>query len=316
VISSFAVATLPEAVRLRESGIDCPILVLGYTHYEDAELLSKHNLIQMVADGAHAEILNAAGYKLYVHIAVDTGMHREGIGFSDIAEIESIYDCESLEICGFATHLSVSDSLAPDDVDFTKLQVKRLSEVVKTLQNKGYDTGKLHIQASYGALNYPEMSCDLSRAGLALFGGMSRNIKTNIKPHLRPALSVRARIAQIRWVDAGESVSYGRTYTTNKPAKLATVCIGYADGIPRQLSGKGGNCIVHGIKVPIVGTFCMDMLMLDVTGVEHVNAGDIATLIGKDGNEEVRCEDVAEACGTITYDILCRLGSRLPRVYT
>jgi serine/alanine racemase len=144
---------------------------------------------------------------------------------------------------------------------------------------------------------------------------MSHSGATAIKPKLKPVLSLKAVIAQARWIGAGESVSYGRTFTAEKPMMLATVCIGYADGMPRQISGKGGMCIIRGRKAPIVGRVCMDLLMVDVTGIGLVSPDDIVTLIGRDGSEAIRCEDVAESIGTITNDILSRLGARLPRVY-
>jgi len=148
-----------------------------------------------------------------------------------------------------------------------------------------------------------------------LYGVQSVFDETKIKTDLRPVLSLKAFIAQVRWIEAGESVSYGRLYTADKPAKIATVCVGYADGIPRQMTGKGVMCLVNGKKVPIIGRICMDMIILDVTGLENAAAGDIATIIGKDENEEIRCEEIAEAAGTITNDVLSGLGHRLPRIY-
>jgi len=139
--------------------------------------------------------------------------------------------------------------------------------------------------------------------------------KTKIRTDLQPVLSLKAIVAQVRWIGAGESVSYGRLFTADKPTKIATVSIGYADGIPRQLSGKNVMCIVNEKKVPIIGRVCMDMIILDVTDLENVEAGDIVTVIGKDGNEEIRCEEIAEAAGTITNDILSGLSARLPRIY-
>jgi serine/alanine racemase len=193
--------------------------------------------------------------------------------------------------------------------------MEKFYSVVEALKEKGYDVGKQHAQSSYGIYNYPELKCDYVRPGIVLFGVQSQDDETKVKTELCPVLSLKATIAQVRWIGAGESVSYGRLYTAKQPIKLATVGIGYADGIPRQMTGNGGMCIVNGRKVPIIGRICMDLLMLDVTDVDHVQAGDIATFIGKDGNEEIRCEEVAAAAGTITNDILCRLGTRLPKVY-
>lgn len=314
-IETFAVATVAEGVRIRECLPEAEILVLGYTPAKDAEFLYTHNLKQLVVDGAHAMALDATGHKINVHIAVDTGMHRFGIESSNFAEIESVFNHKNLKVEGIATHLASSDSLLAGDVEFSNKQLERFFKVVKELKSKGYDVGKTHSQASYGIYNFPDTKCDYVRAGISLYGVMSHDEATIVQPDLRPVLSLRAVIAQVRWISAGESVSYGRLYTTDKPMKLATVCIGYADGIPRHMSGNGGMCIVRGIKTPLVGRICMDILMIDVTAVDDAQPGDIVTLIGRDGDEQVRCEDVAAASGTITNDVLCRLGSRLPRVY-
>ena len=311
-VESFAVATVGEGVSLREGGLAGDILVLGYTHPDDAALLSAYRLTQLVVDGAHAKALDAADHKIGVHIAVDTGMHR--LGMSDLDEIEGVYALGNLLVGGVATHFASSDSLEEGDLEFTNTQMERFQSTLDALKCRGREVGKVHTQASYGIYNFPDMQCDYARAGIALYGVMSHSGDTKIKPALRPVMSLRALIAQVRWIGAGESVSYNRTFTASEPRKIATVCIGYADGVPRQMSGNGGLCIVHGRKVPIIGLVCMDMLVIDVTGDDAVAAGDIVTLIGKDGGEEIRCEDAAAASGTITNDILCRLGGRLPRV--
>ena len=314
-VNVFAAVTVTEGIELRESGLDGEILILGYTHPKDAGLLSDYNLIQMVADGAHAKALDEAGNKLRVHIAVDTGMHRQGIEYSNIAEIEGVYACKNLIVEGIASHLAVSDSRSAGDIEFTNTQIERFFSVADTLKNAGRSVGKLHISASYGIYGYPGLACDYVRAGIALYGVMSHNGEMSVKPDLRPVLSLRARIAEVRWIGAGESVSYGRLFTAKESVKLATIAVGYADGVPRQMSGNGGLCIIRGNKAPIIGRICMDFIMADVTEIDSVEPGDIATLIGRDGAAEIRCEDFAEACGTITNDILCRLGGRLPRVY-
>ena len=314
-VESFAVATVWEGVGLRKSGIEGEVLVLGYTGGADAALLKEFGLTQLVIDGAHAKALDGAGCDIRVHIAIDTGMHREGILASDIDEIESVFGYGHLAVEGLSTHLASSDSLDPDDVRFTNGQIGRFLSAADALRGKGRCVGKLHAQASYGLMNYPDAGFDYVRAGIALYGVMSHNGATRAKLDLRPVLSLKAIVAQVRWIDAGESISYGRTFTAEKPLKLATVCIGYADGVPRHMSGGGGACLIRGKKAPIIGRICMDMLLADVTGIDGAAPGDVATLIGRDGGEEIRCEDFAEAAGTISNDVLCRLGSRLPRLY-
>jgi serine/alanine racemase len=314
-VRAFAVATVVEGAELRGYVPAGDILVMGYTHPMDAGLLHEYNLSQLAVDGEHAKALDAAGNKLRIHIAVDTGMHRLGIEPFDFDEIEGIFKCENLTVEATATHLASPDSFDETDINFTNTQMDRFYSLVNKLKEKGYNTGKLHAQSSYGIYNYPELRMDYIRPGIMLYGVKSRDDDTKVKAKLTPMLSLRAVIAQVRWIKAGESVSYGRLYTAEKPIKLATVGIGYADGIPRQMSNNGGMCIVNGCKVPIIGRICMDMLMLDVTNAGDVRAGDIATFIGRDGNERIHCEEVAAAAGTITNDILCRLGTRLPRVY-
>jgi len=314
-VNAFGVATINEGIKVRQNVPLGEILVFGRAHFEDVGLLSRFNLSQLVVDGAHAKMLNDSGYKLNVHIGIDTGMHRLGLEPSNFEEIENVFKHQNLKVKGLVTHFASADSFDEDDISFTHTQIKRFYTVVSKLKEKGYDVGKIHAQSSYGVYNYPELQCDYIRPGIMLYGIHSQTDDTKVKTDLRPVLSLRANIAQVKWIDAGESVSYSRTFTSEKPTKIATVCIGYADGVPRQLSGRGANAIVHGQKVPIVGRICMDMLMLDVTSVEHVQAGDTITLIGKDGEHEIRCEEVAEIAGTITNDVLTGLASRLPRIY-
>jgi len=314
-IKTFAVATVAEGVQLRGIVPEGDILVLGCAHTDDAGCLFDYNLSQLVVDDVHAAALNAAGFKLRIHVAVDTGMHRLGIEPDNFDEIERLFNYKNLTVIGIGTHLASPDSFDNSDIEFTNTQMERFYAVVKKLRDKGYEVGKLHAQSSYGIYNYPEIKCDYNRPGIMLFGVHSQADDTKVKTDLKPMLSLKADISQVRHIKEGESVSYGRLFTAEKPMKIATVGIGYADGIPRQMTGKNGMAIVGGIKVPIIGRICMDMLMLDVSGVENVKTGDIATFIGRDGAEEIRAEELAAAAGTITNDILSRLGNRLPRVY-
>ncbi|MCL2426051.1 MAG: serine racemase VanT catalytic subunit [Oscillospiraceae bacterium] len=314
-INTFGVATINEGIQLRQSAPTGDILVFGRVHIDDVKLLSKYRLSQLVVDGAHAKFLSKCGHQLDVHIAIDTGMHRLGLDPSNFDEIESIFSYSNLSVKGLLTHFASADSFDDDDISFTHTQIKRFYTVVSKLKEKGYDVGKLHAQSSYAIYNYPELKCDYIRPGIMLYGVHSQSDDTKITTNLRPVLSLRANIAQVKWIGIGESVSYSRIYTSDKPSKIATVCIGYADGVPRQMSGSGAVAIVKGQKVPIVGRICMDLLMLDVTDVGHVEAGDVITIIGKDGDSEIRCEDVAAISGTITNDVLTGLASRLPRIY-
>jgi len=314
-IRSYAVATIDEGSALREAGILGDILVLGYTAPEDADVLAKHSMAQLVISGAHAAKLNATGLGLQVHVAIDTGLHRLGVDASDIDELESIFACNNLTVVGTATHLASCDSLDETEVSFTNEQLRRFFSAVDALNSRGCNTGDLHVQSSFGIANYPAADYAYARAGIMLYGVKSTDTATKAKIDLRPVLSLRAVIAQVRQIGIGESAGYGRLFTADRPTKLATVCIGYADGVPRQLSGPDAACLVNGQRVPIVGRISMDMLMVDTTDIAPVKTGDVATLIGRDGAEIIRCEDFATAAGTITNDILCGLGGRLERIY-
>ena len=313
-IGAFAVATIGEAVELRQSGIDGEILILGYTHPVHAELLADYDLIQLAVDAAYAKELNEEGKRIRIHLAVDTGMHRLGICADNLEELERIYGYENLAVEGIASHLASSDSLNEGDVSFTNGQIGKFFDTVGKLKNKGYNTGKVHIQASYGTFNNSGLPCDYARVGIAMYGVRSSNSAVLKGCDLNAVMSLQARVAQIRRIEAGESVSYGRIFTASKPLMLATITAGYADGIPRQASANGAMCIVCGRKVPIIGRICMDLFMVDATDTD-LKQGDIVTIIGREGDAEIHAEELAEASGTITNDILCRLGSRVMRIY-
>jgi len=315
-VNFFAVACLTEAIELREVLPNANILILGYTSHKYAKYLSDNNLIQSVFELEHAQALNDSGYKLRIHIAIDSGMRRYGFDYAKLSVIENVFKCENLKIEATATHFSVADSLEKSDIEFTIKQMNRFDEAVAALKERGCDVGKLHAQSSYAIYNHPEMKYDYVRPGIMLYGVQSISDETEIRTNLNPLLSVKAVISQVRWIEAGESVSYGRLYTADKPMKLASVAIGYADGIPRQMTGNGGMCIVNGCKVPIVGRICMDSLMIDATNIDDIKTGDTATLIGRDGDEVIHSEDVAAICGTITNDILSRFSKRLPKIFT
>lgn len=241
-------------------------------------------------------------------------MHRLGVNADNHSEIESIFKYDNLMVEGVFSHLCVSDSLKDEDILYTKYQFRRFFNTVNFLISKGYSPGKLHIQASYGILNYPDLPCDFARAGIALYGVLSDNNKTHEKPDLRPVLSLKSRIAMVKEIESGESVSYGRQYIADNNMKIAMVTIGYADGIPRNISKSNSYVLLRGKKAPIIGRICMDQLVIDVTHIDTAEPGDIVTIIGRDGNEHIRCEDIAEKCGTISNEILSRLGSRLKHV--
>ncbi len=312
-VTDFAVATLEEGIILREAGIKGNILILGYTNFNNIDYLLKYNLIQTIVDYEYAKRISQMDLKgkLKVHIKINTGMNRIGESYKNIDKLIEIYQMKNLEILGTYSHLCVSDSLKEDDKLFTNKQITNFFETIKTLQNLGYDTGKIHIQASYGILNYPELNCDYVRPGIIMYGVYSDEYEnTKTKVNLKPVLSLKARITSIKEITQGESVSYGRIFKADKTMKIATVGIGYADGYPRNLSGKNAKVLVNGNYVNIIGRICMDQLVIDVSNLTKIEDGDIVTLIGEE--KQIKAEVVAQNSGTITNELLSRLGKRLP----
>ena len=314
-VRDFAVATLEEGMRLRKHMVRGRILVLGYTDPREAATLRRWRLAQTAVDAAHAQALDAQKKRLRVHLALDTGMHRLGTDVQDGAALAALCNLKRLRVEGVFTHLCVSDELTEDALAFTATQAARFRAAVETLHGHGLKGFKTHAQATYGLMNHPELRCDFARVGIGLYGVLSQQGETLAHADLQPALALRARVAQVRRVAAGESVGYGRAYTAKTDMAVAAVTAGDADGIPRSLSGAGAHTLIHGQRAPIIGRICMDQLLADVSGIVGVKPGDIVTLIGRDGPAEIRCEDFAGWCGTISNEILSRLGGRLGRIY-
>lgn len=314
-IRHFAVATVSEGIHLRKNGIKGEILVLGYTPPEELESLVHYGLSQTILGKNYAEVLDKTGLKIKVHVKLDTGMHRLGMDCQDTEEIERIYSYKNLVFKGIFTHLCSADILEKEEVRFTDRQIKLFFKTVSDLRSKGIDVGKVHAQSSYGVLNYPELPCDYARIGIAMYGILSSHADTLVRPDLFPVLSVKAKIMLVREVGANESVGYGRTYKASKNMRIAIVSIGYADGIPRNLSSQNGYVLVKSKKAPIIGRICMDQFTVDISEIEGVRPNDVVTVIGRDGHEEIRCEDFAVKSGTISNEILSRLGNRLEYLY-
>jgi serine/alanine racemase len=261
-------------------------------------------------------MLNSCKKSVQVQIKVDTGMHRLGICVEDIDKISEVFQFKGIKVSGIYTHLCVADSLDEEDVNYSRGQIKRFYHMLKQLENRGIMLPKIHIQSSYGLLNYPELNCDYARIGIALYGSLSTfGDRTKLQTQLRPVLTLKARVAMIREVAAGEGASYGRDFLVKKDSKLAVLPIGYADGLPRNLSNGSGSVLLHGLRVPIIGRICMDQLLIDVTDIVEVKPGDIATLIGVDGKEEILAVNVAKDAGSITNELFSRLGARIERIY-
>ncbi len=314
-IYAFCVACVAEGVSLRKNGIKGEILVLGYTHPREFELLHRYCLTQTVVDYDYAQLLNQCEKKVRVHVGIDTGMHRLGERSDHEERLAEICRMEHLDIQGAFTHLCADDTNNPKDVEFTQKQAKEFYRIVKKWKEQGFSCPKVHLLASYGVLNYPQLAGDYARVGIALYG--VRSAKTDYDRsgiRLFPVLSLKARVASVRELGPGEAAGYGLAFVAQSSMRIATLAIGYGDGLPRALSCGGGSVLIHGKRARILGRICMDQTLVDVTDIPEAAAGDIAVLIGTSGEEEITAYELAEAGDTITNEILSRLGGRLWRV--
>jgi len=294
-----AVVTLEEAAEVRDLLPPERILVLGPLLVEDAPeaAASGHALGVSTLPLATALAAAAGERRVPVHLKLDTGMGRYGAQPAEFAEIARFIAAEpSLELAGTWSHLATSDS----DPGFARVQLERFRAATDGLP------GLRHLANSRGVLNHPEAALDAVRVGIAMYGCED--------PGLEPALQLRARVAQVKSVAAGTPIGYGRTWTARAPARIATVSIGYADGVHRARSNRG-EVLVRGRRAPLVGAVSMDSITLDVSALPEVEAGDAATLIGADGSERIRAEEAAGWSGTISYEVLTAIGPRVERVY-
>jgi len=315
-IRYFAVSNIHEAVRLREAGIKGEILILGYTSPEYAAELSRENIINAIVSEEHARNLSlAAQSPVRCHIKIDTGMGRIGIR-KDTPEkcaevIEEIISLKNLKVEGIFTHLSVADSLDKGDVEYTLHQRDFILNVWEILKGKGINLTHLHFLNSAGGTYYSDERSTLARFGIMLYG-LCPNYCLPLPVKLEPVMDLKAEIAYVETLKKGSFVSYGRTFEADRDIKAATITIGYADGYSRLLSSKA-EVLVHGRRAKVIGRVCMDQMMVDVTGID-AKAGDIATIIGKEGNEEITADYLASLYGTIGYEVVCGISKRIPRV--
>lgn len=314
----FAVYSLDEAVELRRyAHIDKEIFILGHTDARRTEELLTYDIEPAVFNLKNAEFFSQEaqrlGKTLRVHIAVDTGMSRVGFQVNEfsVSEIKAIAALPNIEIRGMFTHFAVSDI---KDKTFTREQYGHFRWMCKRMEEEGIHIALRHCCNSAAALELPEYYCDMVRPGIIMYG-CEPSPDVDIKPYdLRPVMSLRCCIAHVKLIDAGATVSYGRHYTAPSRRKIATLPVGYADGYSRILSGKV-DVLYHGHRVPQVGAICMDQCMIDVSGEANVHAGDEVVLFGRQGDSFIPIEEIAAACGTINYEIMCDISRRVPRVY-
>lgn len=308
-ITHFAVSNLWEAQRLRSSGIKGEILIFGYC---DLTLIPENNesgFIFTVGDVDYAEKLSAAalkgGIRVPVHIKFDTGMSR--VGITNEAELEKILSLKGLDCQAGYTHFAVADSLEPEDIKFTDKQQKKLLDLCKA---HGLKT---HSQNSGGIIYHGDYEGDFVRAGIVMYGHKP-DPRFSLPDGIHPAFQLRSVISQLKTIHKGDTVSYGRTFTAERDTKLALVACGYADGFNRRLSGNW-NVIINENRAPICGRICMDQTVIDVTDIPDVKIGDVVTIYSDETEGGSSVEQAAAQVGTINYELLCAIGTRVPRIY-
>ncbi len=318
-VAGYGVATAEEALSLKTGGIRKPVIIIGYSFpscYE--EMLVRDVRLTVFREDMLSEIDATAarlGLIAKVHIKVDTGMSRIGIPADDegIEFVKKALSYEHIKVEGIFSHFARADEA---DKTSANKQLKRFDDFVDRVKHElSYDFEMVHIANSAAIIEMPEAYHHYVRAGVILYGLWPSDEVNRSIISLRPLLTLVSHITFIKEVPEGTEVSYGGTYVTKAPTKIATVPVGYGDGYPRRLSGKG-NVIIHGIKAPIIGRICMDQFMVDVTDIPDVKEGDEVTLIGSEGNETITIEDIADQSGMLNYELACIIGKRVPRAYT
>lgn len=311
-----AVATLAEAIELRNAGIDVPILILGYTPVSQYSSVIEHDITQTIYNLESARAFSQTADKLnktgYIHIKIDSGMGRIGFlptdkSVNDILEISKL---PNIMVEGIFTHFATADE---KDKTYTYTQYERFMYVINKLEERGLSIPVKHVSNSAAIIDLPDFNLNMVRAGIMLYGYYPSDEVHKERVNLLPAMSLKARISHVKAVPADTGISYGQIFVTKRESKIATIPIGYADGFTRMLSSKG-EAYIKGRIVPIVGRICMDQCMLDVTEIEDVKVGDEVILFGYEEGS-LNADDIAAKLNTISYEILCMVGRRVPRVY-
>jgi alanine racemase len=308
--SWLGVSSVPEGLELRKAGIREPILNLGYTPPAALSAAVAAKLALTVYDRAALALLKTASTEIGVHVKLDSGMHRLGAPPEEAIKLATeVHGDPHLRLEGFWTHFADADR----DLAFTKEQLRTFLDARAALVRAGVSGFISHAANSAATLRLPEARLDLVRAGLILYGVRPVRSWTDLPP-LKPALAWQTIVTNVLSVPAGESVGYGRRFTANQPVRVATIAAGYADGLQWRTAERG-CAIVRGTRVPFAGSISMDQAALDVRSVPSVQVGDVVTLIGRDGDAVLTADDLAEASGTISYEVLCGISNRVPRRY-
>ena len=309
-VYALATASLEEALILRESGVKVPILVLGYVYPEALPIAARENIFVTLFDKNFIKRLKEYKGKqvLNVHINVDTGMGRIGISSEELIKIAlAIQQIPNVHLHGIYTHFSTADS----DLKFARKQLALFKNLLETLKNKKIVPDIVHAANSAAILNLNESFFDAVRPGIILYGLSPFDHPIKI---FKPIMSFKARIVYVKRIRKGKSISYGRTFVSKKDMIVATIPVGYADGLPRALSNKG-EVLVKGKRAKIVGRVTMDQTVIDVTNFPYIHPGNEVVIIGKQGGEEIRAIDIAKQIGTINYEIVSRIGKRVKRIF-
>lgn len=309
-----AVATAEEADELKKAGLSAPILVLGALDEEDCESCVREGISVSASTPEQVHWLQNAAAKAGVHakahLKIDSGFHRLGATPEQVPEmLEAFKNCPDVEMEGMFTHFAAADEA---DDSFVDVQVSRFTRAEKMVREAGF-APICHISNSAATLRHPELRKDMVRAGIVLYGYMPSGEMPE-KADLRPAMRWKTQILDLHTIAPGETVGYGRTFTAQEPRRIATVPVGYADGYRRALSNRA-EVLIRGQRAPVVGRICMDHCMIDVTGIPEAKLCDEVVLLGRQGDEQITADEMAEWLGTISYEILTDLSKRVPRVY-
>jgi alanine racemase len=314
----FGVAIPEEGVALRKAGITRQVLCMGSIWPGQEQLITDHHLTPVVFAERTASLLNdharSIGRSLDVHIKIDTGMGRVGIRYDEVDPfLELLNSFSAIRVAGLMTHFASAESASENE--FTALQVARFNDVIERFRAAGHSPEWLDLANSPGAIVHPESRGNMVRLGGGLYGILDDILpEASVHPGLKPVMSLRSKIANIKTVPAGETLGYGRTFETKTESRIALVPVGYADGYPRGLGNRGRACI-RGQKAPVVGRISMDWTLFDVTNIDGVSIDDEVTLIGCDGETRITAADLASELDTIGYEITCGIGPRVRRIF-
>lgn len=316
-VDYFGVATIEEAIELRKSQIDVPILILGYTSREQYLDLINYDITQTIYNLKMAQELSRCAVecnkKVKIHIALETGMHRIGFNVNEesIKNVKKISKMGNLIIEGVFTHFSCADE---KDKSYSLMQLEKYTKFLNMLEQSDVDIPIKHICNSAGIIEFNNKQFNMVRSGIITYGLYPSEEVNKEDLKLQPALEWKSHVINVSEVDENCGVSYGKTFVTQRKTKIATVSIGYADGYMRSLSSKG-KVLIHGEYASIIGRICMDQMMIDVTHINDVQIEDEVTLVGKDGEKMITIEEVAKVAGSFNYEFVCGIGKRVKRLY-